>query len=89
MIPETERMWLRPVRLKDAEFPQPEIVKHLGAVVPWPYPPDGARTFSKVAQMEGDEACHWILRLKTQPERTVVRRVVGPSLHLRERRPRP
>jgi [ribosomal protein S5]-alanine N-acetyltransferase len=44
MIPslETERMWARPVRLEDAEqvqkiFPQWEIVKHLGAVVPWPY----------------------------------------------------
>ncbi|HMD09258.1 MAG TPA: hypothetical protein VKH63_17125 [Candidatus Acidoferrum sp.] len=43
MIPEleTERMWLRPVRLEDAEqaqklFPQWEIVKYLGAVVPWP-----------------------------------------------------
>jgi ribosomal-protein-alanine N-acetyltransferase len=43
MIPEleTERMWLRPVRLEDAEqtqklFPQWEIVKHLGAVVSWP-----------------------------------------------------
>jgi [ribosomal protein S5]-alanine N-acetyltransferase len=45
MIPalETERMWAWPVRLEDAEqvqkiFPQWEIVKHLGAVVPWPYP---------------------------------------------------
>jgi [ribosomal protein S5]-alanine N-acetyltransferase len=43
MIPEleTERMRLRPVRLEDAEqaqklFPQWEIVKYLGAVVPWP-----------------------------------------------------
>lgn len=42
MIPslDTERMWFRPVRLEDAEqvqkiFPQWEIVKHLGAVVPW------------------------------------------------------
>lgn len=49
MIPalETEWMWARSVRLEDAEqvqkiFPQWEIVKHLGAVVPWPYPPDGA-----------------------------------------------
>jgi [ribosomal protein S5]-alanine N-acetyltransferase len=35
-------MWARPVRLKDAEqvqkiFPQWAIVKHLDAVVPWPY----------------------------------------------------
>jgi len=53
-------MWLRPVRLEDAEqtqelFPQWEIVKYLGAVVPWPYPPEGSLTFhSQVAnpQME-------------------------------------
>jgi [ribosomal protein S5]-alanine N-acetyltransferase len=74
MIPEleTERIWLRPVRLEDAEqtpqlFPQWEIVKYLGAVVPWPYPPDGARTFySEVAipQMERGEEWHWTLRLK-------------------------
>jgi hypothetical protein len=59
MIPEleTERMWLRPVRLEDAEqtqklFPQWEILKSLGAVVPWPYPPDGALTFySRVAAL--------------------------------------
>jgi ribosomal-protein-alanine N-acetyltransferase len=43
MIPslETDRMWFRPVRLEDAElvqviFPQWEIARHLGAVVPWP-----------------------------------------------------
>jgi hypothetical protein len=43
MIPslETERMWAQPVQLEDAEQVQKiflhwEIVKHLGAVVPWP-----------------------------------------------------
>ncbi|MGC1415534.1 MAG: hypothetical protein WA817_09650 [Candidatus Acidiferrum sp.] len=46
MIPEldTERIWLRPVRPEDSGqtqklFPQWEIVKYLGAVVPWPYTP--------------------------------------------------
>jgi hypothetical protein len=45
---ETEGMWARPRRLEDAEqvvFPQWEIVKHLGAVVPWLYRPDGALQF--------------------------------------------
>jgi hypothetical protein len=52
MIPtlETERMCARPVRQEDAEqvqkiFPQREVVKHFGAVVPWPNPPDGALQF--------------------------------------------
>jgi [ribosomal protein S5]-alanine N-acetyltransferase len=77
MIPEleTEPWSLRPVRLEDAEqtqklFPQWEIVKYLGALVPWPDPPDGARTFySQVAipQMERGEAWHRTLRLKTEP----------------------
>jgi [ribosomal protein S5]-alanine N-acetyltransferase len=81
MIPslETERMWARPVRLEDAEqvqkiFPQWEIVKHLGTVVPWPYPPDGALQFYRevaIPKMERAEAWHWTLRLKAVPERIV------------------
>jgi ribosomal-protein-alanine N-acetyltransferase len=81
MIPEleTERMWLRPVRLEDAEqtqklFPQWEIVKHLGAVVPWPYPPDGALRFYRdvaIPQMERGEAWHWTVRLKTGADRII------------------
>jgi hypothetical protein len=44
---ETNRLLLRPLELSDAEqvqclFPQWEIVQYLNAVVPWPYPPDGA-----------------------------------------------
>ena len=49
MIPtlETRRLILRPLELADAErtqqlFPQWEIVKHLAARFPWPFPPDGA-----------------------------------------------
>lgn len=81
MIPtlETERMWARPVSVKDAEqvqkiFPRWEIVKHLGAVVPWPYPPDGALQFYRdvaIPQMERGEAWHWTLRLKTEPHQIV------------------
>ena len=44
---ETERLLLRPLELSDAEqvqilFPHWEVVKYLNAIVPWPYPPDGA-----------------------------------------------
>jgi hypothetical protein len=67
MIPEleTERMWLRPVRLEDAEqtqklFPPWEIVRHLGAVVPWPYlrfTEGGKRRFGWI----GDDATEAIM----------------------------
>ena len=47
---ETERLLLCPLQLEDAEqaqrlFPQWEIVRYLNARVPWPYPPDGVRSF--------------------------------------------
>jgi [ribosomal protein S5]-alanine N-acetyltransferase len=81
MIPslETERMWLRPLRIEDAEqtqklFPHWEIVKYLGAVVPWPYPADGAYTFYRdvaIPQMERGAAWYWMLRLKTEPEQII------------------
>jgi hypothetical protein len=82
MIPtlETERMCARPVRQEDAEqvqkiFPQREVVKHFGAVVPWPNPPDGALQFYRdlaIPQMERGEAWHWTPRLKTAPEPTQI-----------------
>ena len=75
MIPtlETKRFILRPLTLADADrtqqlFPHWEIVKHLAARFPWPYPPDGALTFYRdmalPAMARGDE-WHWTLRLKT------------------------
>jgi RimJ/RimL family protein N-acetyltransferase len=66
---------LRPLELTDAEqaqilFPHWEIVKHLNAVVPWPYPPDGARAFYEqvaLPAMERGEQWTWSLFLKTEP----------------------
>jgi [ribosomal protein S5]-alanine N-acetyltransferase len=72
---ETPRLVLRPLELADADqvqriFPEWEIVRYLNAVVPWPYPPDGAFTYIRdhalPAAARGDE-WHWTLRLKTQP----------------------
>lgn len=72
---ETPRLFLRPFELADADqvqqvFPQWEIVRYLNAVVPWPYPPDGALTYIRdralPAMARGDE-WHWTLRLKTEP----------------------
>lgn len=78
MIPEleTKRLFLRPLKLTDIDqiqaiFPQWEIVKHLNAKVPWPYPPDGARIFfveSALPAMERGDEWLWTLRLKSAPE---------------------
>ena len=81
MVPtlETARLILRPLELADAEqcqriFPHWEIVRYLGKVVPWPYPPDGAYTFYRdiaLPAVERGEAWHWTLRLKSNPEQMI------------------
>src|SRR5262249_36201401 len=68
-----------PLELADAEqaqllFPQWEIVRYLNAIVPWPYPPDGAHTWYRdfaIPEMERGEAWHWTLRLKALPEQLI------------------
>lgn len=76
---ETPRLLLRPLELADAEqtqqlFPQWDIVKHLNAVVPWPYPPDGARQFYEHAELpaiaRGDHWT-WSLFLKIDPRQLI------------------
>ena len=77
---ETPRLILRPLRLSDAEEVQPlfaqwEIVKHLNARVPWPFPPDGAYTFyrdSALPAVERGEQWHWMLTLKDDPEKKII-----------------
>ncbi|MBK1624692.1 GNAT family N-acetyltransferase [Afifella marina] len=73
-IPElsTPRLTLRPLRIDDAgaiqsRFPQFEIVRYLNAVVPWPYPEDGALTYLRDVALPAIEAgreWHWTLRPK-------------------------
>lgn len=73
---ETRRLILRPLTLEDAArtqelFPHWEIVKYLGAIVPWPYPDDGALTHYRdvaLPAVERGDAWHWTLRLKESPE---------------------
>jgi RimJ/RimL family protein N-acetyltransferase len=70
---QTDRLVLRPLDLSDAApiqelFPQWEIVRYLRALVPWPYPPDGALVFCRdVAPpaMERGDQWIWTLRMKT------------------------
>jgi [ribosomal protein S5]-alanine N-acetyltransferase len=75
----TERLLLEPLALEDAAqiqrlFPQWEIVRYLNAIVPWPYPSDGAFTWFRdralPAMQRGDE-WHWTLRLKSAPARII------------------
>lgn len=76
---ETRRLLLPPLALADAGqvqalFPRWEIVRYMTAVVPWPYPPDGALIFFRevaLPAMERDEAWHWTLRRKEEPDRIV------------------
>lgn len=68
----TERLMLRPMALSDApaiqvHFDNWNVIKTLATVVPWPYPPDGARTFierelAKIAA--GEEIYQWVLVLR-------------------------
>lgn len=76
---ETPRLFLQPLALEDADqvqalFPHWDIVRYLNAVVPWPYPPDGAFTFFRdvalPAVARGDEWI-WTLRLKSDPGRII------------------
>ncbi|MGC2163372.1 MAG: GNAT family N-acetyltransferase [Silvibacterium sp.] len=73
---ETERLVLWPLRIEDAAraqvlFPHWEIVKFLNAIVPWPYPTDGALTYYREVALPAvarGEQWHWTLRLKSSPE---------------------
>lgn len=75
---ETERLFLEPLALADAEqiqklFPRWEIVRYLNAAIPWPYPADGARTFIEkvLPEIERGESYFWTLRPKTAPQRLI------------------
>jgi [ribosomal protein S5]-alanine N-acetyltransferase len=69
---ETERLILRPLSLSDApaiqrHFDNWNIIRYLAAVVPWPYPADGADTFvrSQLGKISaGEEIYHWVLVLR-------------------------
>lgn len=68
---ETERLILRPLEARDAPaiqklFPQWEVVKHLYAGIPWPYPDDAAA--ANTTQCLEDRAkglrIYWSITLK-------------------------
>jgi RimJ/RimL family protein N-acetyltransferase len=76
---ETARLLLRPLELADAEqvqklFAQWDIVRYLNAVVPWPYPADGALTYIRdnaLPAIARVELWYWTIRLKVAPEQII------------------
>ncbi len=75
----TERLVLRPLELADAPaiqrlFPRWEVVKHMAATIPWPYPDDGAEQYLRSIALpaaERDEAWHWSIRLAKKPDELI------------------
>lgn len=75
----TSRLILRPLERADAPavqagFPRWEIVRYLDAVVPWPYPPDGALTYIRdlcLPGMQRGEEWHWSLRPRSAPNQLI------------------
>lgn len=72
---ETRRLVLRPLREDDVPaiqriFPQWEVVRHLNAQVPWPYPDDGAATNMAdcLAQRARGEKMFWAITLRGSDE---------------------
>ncbi len=75
----TPRLILRPLGLQDAPavqdgFPKWDIVRYLDAVVPWPYPDDGAFTYIRdvaLAGMQRGREWYWSIRPHSQPDRLI------------------
>ncbi len=68
---ESERLVLRPIQAEDApviqrRFPHWDVVKHLTARVPWPYPADGAAAnmVETLSEMARGEKFQWAITLK-------------------------
>ena len=80
MLPtfETERLFIRGVRLEDAEsyernFANYEVVKQLSSIVPWPYPKGGVADFlqSQVFPHQGTTYWFWVLFFKDKRDEVI------------------
>jgi [ribosomal protein S5]-alanine N-acetyltransferase len=75
----TPRLLLVPVVLEDAEqieplFAQWEVVRYLNSVVPWPYPPGGARQFllnSALPAIARGDSWFWTIRRHVGPDHII------------------
>ena len=74
----TDRLLLRAVTLADAPayqkyFSNFEVIRHLGAAVPWPYPQNGAHDFIKnvIIPNQGKDRWVWGIFLKSNPNELI------------------
>ena len=75
---ETERLFLCGVKPKDVpayekHFVDFEVISHLAAVVPWPYPPGGVLAYLNefIFPYQGKNRWLWGLFLKNQPDELI------------------
>ncbi len=75
---ETPRLFLRPVELNhlpsyERHFIDYEVIQHLSAAVPWPYPSDGVKFFLEniVLPVQGVNRWLWGIFLKESPEELI------------------
>ena len=75
----TDRLILRPVRQSDSpaiqrHFGRWEIIQHLSAQVPWPYPEDGAEVFLRevvLPAMAAGTTMVWVLVPREGPDEAI------------------
>ncbi len=83
---ESQHLVLRPVCANDApviqrRFPRWDVVRYLGAQIPWPYPVDGAATHVAqcLDQMARGEKWLWAITLKGGPDELIGRIDLWPD----------
>ena len=74
----TARLVLSPVTMADVEayerhFVDYEVIRHLSAHVPWPYPEGGIEAYlrEKVIPVQGQDKWVWGIRLETNPSELI------------------
>ena len=76
---ETPRLLLKPIALDDAPqiqelFPRWDIVQYLNAIIPWPYPEDGAAHFIRdiaLPEVAAEKSWFWTIRPKSAPQQII------------------
>ena len=71
----TPRLILEPLAMRHAEsyernFVDYEVIRHLSAAVPWPYPEGGVADYisTVIEPRQGEGHWHWALALRDAPE---------------------
>lgn len=74
----TPRLILEPLAMRHAEsyernFVDYEVIRHLSAAVPWPYPEGGVADYisTVIEPRQGEGHWHWALALRDAPEEVI------------------